>query len=87
MPILSLIATLLMFVGGVALTYDALRAPSRRKAEKGAAFLADGERDIDKILRYVHRRQNARAWWGFFLTTLGFLLQLIAQGIEVASGS
>ncbi len=87
MPELSLFATLLMFTGGAVLTYDALRAPRGRKVEEGADFLAESRDELKGILDYFRGRQHARTWWGFLLTTLGFLLELVVKGVEVAAGS
>ena len=90
---LSLLGAFLMFLGGAFLTIYALTIRKRIKTDRGATILNEILRSDNPIKdlggRTVQDRNNLelwlsrgtfrRAWIGFLLTTIGFLLDLVSK--------
>jgi hypothetical protein len=82
-----------MFAGGALLTWDALTTRKRTKRDRGAEVLneiLEGDNPLKDLSgrpledhrnldRWLSRGPLKRTWIGFLLTTLGFLLDLVAK--------
>jgi hypothetical protein len=90
---LDVLGGVLMFVGGLVLTVDALTVRRRARRDRGATILNEilqGDnpvkdlegrslQDRTNLELWLSRAPLRRTWIGFLLTTLGFLLDLAGK--------